>query len=232
MAMKYKSLSLSLERYEKLKCAAKASGSPSLSKYLDSLMAGQAAQHVPEEIIEQEVEIRLKARLTEPTVARLIDEEVSRLVAERTDSPRMTMQVSPYTGVLSASPHSIEDCARALIDMLPEATRDFAYEICESVLHIEPSQLIYGHLMGAADSGRLQAPLIDPSWETQQTQGSVGPSICEWHECRKPFTPVRHGQRYCSNVCGGKAATAELPIPSRSTRPILEAPGMQGLVAV
>jgi hypothetical protein len=128
--------------------------------------------------------------------------------------------------------HTLEDCARTMIDMLPEATRNFAYEVCEHILHIQPSQLIHGHLMNAADSSLLQSPHIDPSWEQRKVEEKSGQSICEWPECRQSFAPEHYGQRYCGNICGGKAATEMLPKAQVKTRPILEAPGMQNLIAV
>lgn len=214
--MKLKSIRMNADRHARLKEHAKAAGFKTMATYLESLLASPVArQGVPEEDIEREVGRRLAERLTEPEVARLIDLEVAERV--KVGAPKTL---------------PIEDCARALIDKLPEATRDLAYEICESVLHIQPSQLIYGHLMAVADAGRLQAPQIDPSWETNVAKVDDGLSTCEWPDCRKSFTPVRYGQRYCSNICGGRAATAALPPPAGKTLPILEAPGMQSLVAV
>lgn len=214
--MTYKAIRISADRYAALKAQAQTAGSKTLGKYVESLVA---ASQSSEAQIEQEVARRLQDRITEPEVARLIDAEVSRLLEERggTSTPSQTDR---------------EACARVLLNLLPEATRTFAYEVCEHVLHIQPSQLIHGHLMAAADAGRLQAPLIDPSWETQQTPESEGRSLCEWPECRQPFTPERYGQRFCSNLCGGKAATVLLPPPHTKTLPILEHPTMPQLTAV
>lgn len=53
---------------------------------------------------------------------------------------------------------------------------------------------------------RATAPVLTRApWppDVSQTQ-----AICEW--CKTPFIPERWGQRYCGNVCGGKAATAVL----------------------
>lgn len=38
-------------------------------------------------------------------------------------------------------------------------------------------------------------------------------SSCEW--CGEMFTPARYGQRFCSNICGGKHATAVLEAEQR-----------------
>ena len=128
--------------------------------------------------------------------------------------------------------HTTEDCAREMLNMLPESTRTFAYEVCENILHIQPSQLIHGHLMNAADSSLLQSPHIDPSWEQSKVEEKKGASTCEWPGCRQLFEPDHYGQRYCSNICGGKAATLMLPVSQVKTQPILDAPGMQNLIAV
>lgn len=127
---------------------------------------------------------------------------------------------------VDGSPHTLEQCAHALLKMLPETRYAYALEICERVLHILPSQLIYGHLMLAADSGKLQAPLLDPGWVTAKEAEQTGAAICEL--CRQPFTALRFGQRYCGPVCGGKAATAALP-PLKEIEPEVH-PLMRGTV--
>lgn len=206
--MTYKTIRIGADLFAALKAAKGAAGCKTMGKYVARLMAQQGNTQ-PNETrdadIEREVERRVAARTAESTSTRT-------------------------TGTDGQPP--IEVCARALIDRLPEAIRDLAYEVCESVLHIQPSQLIYGHLMAVADAGRLQAPQIDPSWETNVATAAEGASICEWPDCRQAFTPARHGQRFCSNQCGGKAATAALPPPRGKTLPILEAPEMQHLIAV
>jgi hypothetical protein len=232
--MVHKTIRVSADRFASLKAAKEAAGCKTMGQYLERLAAGSLApQGVPEAEIEREVERRLKARLTEPEVARMIGLEVERLADDRMDRFLADQPALDHV-LMDANRRTLnhEDAARVLIDRLPEATKNFAYEICESVLHITPSQLIHGHLMAAADAGRLQAPLIDPSWDTGGGPQIERESVCEWGPCRQSFTPQRHGQRFCSNVCGGKAATAMLPTVQPNTRPILEEPGMQNLIAV
>lgn len=232
--MHYKTIRISADRFASLKTAKEAAGCKTMGQYVERLVAGnRKPQGMPEAEIEREVDRRLKARLTEPEVARMIGLEVERLTDDRMD--RFLADQPALDRVLMDANHrtlSHEEAARVILDRLPEATKNFAYEICESVLHITPSQLIHGHLMAAADAGRLQAPLIDPSWETGGGPQVERESVCELAACRQPFTPQRHGQRFCNNICGGKAATAMLPSPREHTKPILEAPGMQNLIAV
>lgn len=198
--MKLKALYMAPDRHARLKAMAKERGFTSTARFVEKLIA--------EAYTRREVVIPVESK-------EQIDAEVERRM--ETYSAGNTL-------------HTIEDCARALINTLPEATKAFAYEICERILRIEPSQLIHGHLMNAADAGQLQAPHIDPSWEQAKMQYDRGQSICEW--CHQPFTPGYVSQRYCGPICGGMAATAVLPQSKPATQPILEAPGMQNLIAV
>ena len=234
--MKLKALRMNPERYARMKELAQEAGYKSIGKYVEDLLESKqvgAASAIAEErfeetreAIEAEVERRVLVRLEAWTA----QAETQRRMEER--YPVIAATVQDGGGLRVNPSHTLEDCARTMLDMLPEGTRNFAYEVCEQILHICPSQLIEGHLRNAADSGLLQSPHIDPSWEQYKQVERTGTSICEWPECRQPFEPDHYSQRYCSNICGGKAATLMLPKPEIKTQPILEAPGMQNLIAV
>lgn len=208
--MKLKTIRMNADRHARLKVASQVAGCRTIGQYLEKLLDQPIA---PQGGTEGEIELEVERRLVEQRKARL------------------TLPLPRIEG--AAPPHTLEECARVMLNMLPEATRDFAYEICESVLHILPSQLIHGHLMNAADVGRLQAPHIDPAWDVLKSQEPSSHSTCEWKDCHLSFTPERHGQRYCSNICGGKAASEMLPPPHAKTRPIItdERIASQGLVS-
>lgn len=240
--MKLKALRMNPERYARMKELAQEAGYKSIGKYVEDLLeskqvgaASACDEERPEETreaIEAEVERRVLLRLEAGTAERVRQLEKAKLeltldMVKMNGQNKVQVWDQPIHGV-----HTIEDCARTMLDMLPEGTRNFAYEICEQILHICPSQLIHGHLRNAADSGLLQSPHIDPGWEQHKQAEKAGTSICEWPECRQPFDPDHYSQRYCSNICGGKAATLMLPKPEIKTQPILEAPGMQNLIAV
>ena len=218
--MKLKAIRMSPERYARMKELAQEAGFKSMGKYVEGLLESK-----------QVVAAIAGDKETPEETREAIEAEVERRVLERMEQSVATpAKLRDKTDKTAA--HTTEDCARTMLEMLPEGTRNFAYEVCEQILHICPSQLIHGHLRNAADSGLLQSPHIDPSWEQHKQAERAGTSICEWPECRQPFDPDHYSQRYCSNICGGKAATLMLPKPESKTQPILEAPGMQNLIAV
>ena len=231
--MKLKALRMNPERYARMKELAQEAGYKSIGKYVEDLLeskqvgaASACDEERPEETreaIEAEVERRVLLRLEAGTAERVRQLEKAKLELTL-DMVKMNVQ-----NKVQAGDH---DCARTILDNLPEGMRNFAYEICEQIQHISPAQLIEGHLRNAADSGLLQSPHIDSSWGQHTQAEKAGTSICEWPECRQPFDPDHYSQRYCSNICGGKAATLMLPKPENKTQPILEAPGMQNLIAV
>lgn len=236
--MKLKTIRMNPDRHARLKALAHEAGFKTMGKYLESVLdapakkVGALEPKLIHDAINVEVRQRIRGLEEELVVAQ---GEVAFLRSQERPTTKGEASTNPEEDATLyglAAPHTLEDCARTMINMLPESTRNFAYEVCEHILHIQPSQLIHGHLMNAADSSLLQSPHIDPSWEQRKVEEKAGKSTCEWHECRQPFEPGHYGQRYCGNICGGKAATEMLPKPQIKTRPILDAPGMQNLIAV
>lgn len=51
----------------------------------------------------------------------------------------------------------------------------------------------------------MASPHTTSQWPPNPSQDQA---TCEW--CEQTFKPERYGQRFCGNICGGKAATAVL----------------------
>ena len=96
----------------------------------------------------------------------------------------------------------LEDAANLLLSQLVPSTSDFFCEVADLVLKIRRWQLMLGSVLAQFESGSLPAPSLDPGW----VRGEIAETkrVCE--QCHKEFEPKRFGQRFCSNVCGAKAA--------------------------
>lgn len=101
---------------------------------------------------------------------------------------------------------SLDDAASLLLRQLDPSVRDYAFELADLTLKIPRWQLLLGAVLSQFESGNLQAPSIPPGWSKIEVVS--GTSICEW--CKKPFTPVRYGQKFCVDLCGNMKRKAEI----------------------
>lgn len=112
--------------------------------------------------------------------------------------------------------HTLDDCAEALLALLPKELRAMVEELALLNLRQPLPYFLMGHVIGAYERGTLSSPILDPGWTRAAVPASVaaaklggGDGHCEWPPCGKRFTPKRHRQKYCSNECGAAANTAQ-----------------------
>lgn len=108
---------------------------------------------------------------------------------------------------------SLEEAANLLLSILPSSIREYAIELADITLKLPRWQLILGSLMAQNESGNLTAPSIDPAW--RQIELIIKKSICNYHACKKQFTPRRFGQKFCSTLCGDKARGEEIALRNK-----------------
>jgi len=101
---------------------------------------------------------------------------------------------------------SLDDAASLLLRQLDPSIRDYAFELADLTLKIPRWQLLLGAVLSQFESGNLQAPSILPHWA--QIEVVSGTSNCEY--CKNSFTPVRYGQRFCTDLCGNMKRKAEI----------------------
>ena len=114
----------------------------------------------------------------------------------------------PLTPINDTYSGTLDDAASLLLRQLSPAIRDFAFELADITLKVPRWQLILGTILSQYESGNLQAPSIDPAW--RQMEIAVKQSICQYHKCRKEFSPKRYGQSYCSPQCGDEVRREEI----------------------
>lgn len=116
----------------------------------------------------------------------------------------------PQFAIEESQSRTLEESANLLISVLDASLRDYMFEIADLTLKIPRWQLILGAVVSQYQTGALIAPSIDPSWKDSNVLTKSSINFCE--QCKKPFTPKRYGQRFCSNHCGDKSRFEDIKL--------------------
>lgn len=134
-------------------------------------------------------------------------------------SPGVSQQVDPPAAenqppsFLATNDISLDTACDVLLNHLPGyalLVRDMVHETRHPAWVFVLSQLALIVEQGNASyfDGQYLTD-IKPNQPASTASTSSNPSTCEW--CHHAFTPINHGQRYCSNDCGKAAYRASLP---------------------
>lgn len=93
----------------------------------------------------------------------------------------------------------LDEAAALLLSQLIPAVRDNVGVISE-MLGITKWMLICGTVVHQHEAGLLVSPSLDSAWR----DGPLISSATECRYCHTMFEPVRYGQPFCSDLCGGR----------------------------
>jgi hypothetical protein len=155
--------------------------------------------------------MKQKETILPSEVIESLEERMQESSSSPSSQPQTASGPEPFNPINDSYSGSLDDAASLLLRQLVPSVRDYAFELADITLKIPRWQLVLGSVLSQYSSGNLQAPEIDPSW--RQIEVVSGSSICgkgTLDGCKRPFTPQRYGEMFCSPDCGNKARKRQI----------------------
>ena len=158
---------------------------------------GNSAQSVAEAAMGDELRSMLGE---EPLVEGSPDEP--RLVTDEGEFSSESLPPVEEPKVVEPKGPTLDEAAALLLTKVPDYVRVFINEQVRVHSRYPAWAFIMGSVLRQYEVGRLQAPLLDPSWfrDLKSLGPELGVAFCQF--CAKEFKELHYRQKFCSNECG------------------------------